>query len=177
MKFRTSIILIGLLEGLLLAGCSGGKEPVPDNTAGLYQIEYRPGYGDMAGAYHYERLSKDDKGEWIIESYDRDIFSDPIEITTYAVSQEAVNEFAAFLSEKDVISLSTRKESKDFVTDYTPFSISIWYEKKPGEKNWDSYQIEEYRVYSDDDYALLKEFTEKFHSLRGRKLSVRQQEN
>ncbi len=144
------------------------------------EFRYSPGYSDMRGARHHEELKKDENGAWIIVCYDREDFQEPEKVTTYAVSEENALQFAAFLEERNFISLSKRKDSDLFVTDYSPWDYNIIYERtdenlRRFERNV-YYTISEYKKYSDKDYKLLKEVNERFKALRGEKISERVEE-
>lgn len=134
----------------------------------LRKIEYIPGYGDMRGERHYQSLEKNGDGEWVIVSSDREYFDAPTVITTYEVSTEAVAQFEVFLAKKKILSLSDRKDSKDFITDYRPWSFCI----VSDDGTYGKYcTIEQYKQYSRKDYELLTKLREQFYNLRGRKIS------
>ena len=134
----------------------------------LREIEYSPGYGDMRGKRHFERLSKNKAGEWIIISSVREYFDAPDVTTTYEVSAEAVAQFEDFLKKTKILSLANRKDSKMFITDYSPWSFRIVLENGP---YGDDYHISQYKRYSKRDYRLLEKLREQFYSLRGREIS------
>ena len=158
---RKTICIILLLVLAVLAACIwiAVKNRKPDGhrhieTGALLEFAYSPGYGDMNGASHYESLDE------------------PMIETTYAVSAEAAAGFEAFLKEKDIVSLSDRPDSTDFVTDYSPWGYNLYFDNSSlGGKKRERYGIGEYKVYSDEDYALLKELNQAFRDLRGDKLS------
>ncbi|MCR4656181.1 MAG: hypothetical protein K5770_08140 [Lachnospiraceae bacterium] len=175
MKKRVSVCLIFAFSITVLMSCgkAGNENGIKGENVGyLKEFEYSPGYSDMRGACHYESLRKNDKGEWVIISRDREDIANPTIVTTYAVSTESLSEFEAFLTEKAVISLADRKESNDFATDYSPWSFSIIYDKSSGGGNKrETYRIEEYKKYSDADYKLIEEIKQEFKALRGKKIS------
>lgn len=134
----------------------------------LREIEFSPGYSDMRGAKHFERLSKNKNGEWTIITSVREYFDAPTVTTTYEVSAEAVAQFEYFLKKAKIISLSKRRDSKEFLTDYSPWSFYIVFE---GEYYGDGYNISQYKKYSKKDYRLLDKLREEFYNLRGQKIS------
>lgn len=143
-----------------------GKENLKNTV--LRRLEYSPGYGDMRGERHYESLEKTDNGDWVIVSSDREYFDAPTVTTTYEVSAEAVAQFEIFLTKNKILSLAERKDSKDFITDYSPWSYCIVLDDGAcGEYC----TIRQYKRYSKKDYKLLNELRERFQSLRGRKIS------
>lgn len=64
--------------------------------------------------------------------------------------------------------LTKRKDCKEFITDYSPWSFRIVLEN---ESYGDSYDISQYKRYSKRDYSLLEKLREQFYNLRGRKIS------
>ena len=80
-----------------------GRKREKDAEIGeLLEFKFSPGYCDMAGGHHYENLHRDETGQWVIVSRNRNVFSDPASVMTYAVSEEAVREFVSFIAEKKV---------------------------------------------------------------------------
>ena len=161
-----------------LFGCDSRKEPgvsvkpvvIPEGD--FYSFTYRPGYSDMNGGYHCCELKQTEAGDWIITDDDREEIGVPEIVTTYAVSSEAVAEFAAFLKEKKVLSLENRKDSDDFVTDYSAWSISfVFVTEQDGKKNRDSHSISQYKKYYDKDYETINEIRERFKALYGDMIS------
>ncbi|MBO7519232.1 MAG: hypothetical protein J6T73_00495 [Clostridia bacterium] len=134
----------------------------------LRGLEYSPGYGDMRGTRRFENLKKNEDGGWIIVSSNREYFDAPTVTTTYEVSEEAVAQFEDFLKKAKILSLAKRKDSKDFITDYSPWSFRI--DLEDGSYG-DSYTISQYKRYSRRDYRLLEKLREQFYDLRGRKIS------
>ena len=135
-------------------------------------ISYRPGYGDMLGGYHEVVLTKDKRGSWTYVTSDREDHRAPTVTTVYAVADEAVAQLEAFIWEKEILSLADRPESDLFATDYSPWSWSIDYETTSfGETKQEYCTIEEYKLYSKDDYTLLNELRERFTALQGEKIS------
>ena len=178
-EMRKTICILLLLVLAVLAACIwiAVKNRKPDGhrhieTGALLEFAYSPGYGDMNGASHYEKLCRNDAGEWIVVSRNRESLDEPMIETTYAVSAEAAAGFEAFLREKDIVSLSDRPDSTDFITDYSPWGYNLYFDNSSlGGKKRERYGIGEYKVYSDEDYALLKELNQAFRDLRGDKLS------
>ena len=103
---------------------------------------------------------------------DREEIGEPEIVTTYAVSPEAVAEFAAFLKEKRVLSLENRKDSDEFVTDYSSWSFSfVFITEQDGKKNRDGHNISQYKKYFDKDYETINEIRERFKALYGDMIS------
>ena len=160
-----AVLLIGIIVVVIIIGNKGGKKM---ELGELKSFSYSPGYGDMNGASHHERLSKDDAGEWIIESSDRDSFEEPMTITLYAVSEDAVKEFESFIKDKNVLSLMNRKDSDEFITDYSSWSYIFDFDNTSiGGSKWDYYTISQYKQYSKADYELLKKLDQQFEALHG----------
>ncbi len=136
-----------------------------DEKTSFLGFEYRPGYGDMRGANHLARLVKSESG-WVIVCNDREDFAEPETVTTYAVLTDKLAPFEELL--EDVIPLAKRKKSDMFATDYTPWNFCIELETQKGRV---FYNIEEYRRYSEADYALLDRVRREFEALRGDKIS------
>ncbi|MCR5830710.1 MAG: hypothetical protein K6G67_01035 [Lachnospiraceae bacterium] len=127
----TTMIIIALAA---LCGCAndaGANKPGAGNPGASGQnnesdeivetgelIEFRcyPGYSDMNGGYHGECLKKDEGGEWIIESSNKESIEDPEITTVYSVDAKSEQEFEAFLKEKNVASLKNRMDSEDLAS-------------------------------------------------------------
>ncbi len=138
----------------------------------LLQMQYSPGYCDMRGAIHWELLEKTDAGEWQFVTNDRETIGEPEVITTYEVLPEAVEQFEAFIKDRQIVQLENRKESDLFVTDYSPWSYRIMLgDESDKRKKIRSCCITEYKSYSDRDLVLISELRERFRSLRGKKIS------
>lgn len=175
---RGIVCIMGFLGLGMLFGCE--KKPEPASTVtyegSLYSFSYRPGYSDMNGAYHSEGLKMNKDGSWIIESDDREEIGEPTVVTTYAVDAAAVFEFEAFLKEKKVLTLENRKDSDDFMTDYSSWSISFSFvHEENGEKKYEDHRIDQYKKYYDADYKIIGEIIDKFNALRGEVLSQREE--
>ena len=163
-------IIICSLGCLLLTGCERDIEDVP--TGDLRSFVYHPGYGDMDGGYHVNSLEKDERGEWMIISRNRDSFGEPDIVTVYAVSPEDVHSFEAFLKEKKISSLADRRDSDFFVTDYSPWYYSVTFDSlSEGDSKHESYDIYEYKEYSDKDRKLIDEMRIRFNDLKGKVIS------
>ncbi len=181
------MVIVGVV--LILAAAIGGialmlRGNKGKNRSGAYGGElltaaYSPGYSDMRGASHNERLERNDDGAWVIVSRDRESVGEPTTVTTYAVSEEAAARFEAFLKERDVPALSDRRESGEFATDYSPWSWEIVCERAAadGKRERDRYEIWEFRDYSEQDIALLRELRREFQALRGAVLSEKKEKN
>ncbi len=137
----------------------------------LLRFTYSPGYGDMRGEFHQETLDRNKDGAWIILSRDRGSINDPVIAATYAVSDEAADAFERFLKENDVISLSERKDSGVFATDYSPWNCDIVLEDESVRFfGYKTYKIQQFREYSGQDTELIKEMKRRFKELRGEKI-------
>ena len=174
-----SIILIMFI--CLFAACSRSEE-IPDKEeedeevktelGKLIGFNHHPGYSDMDGGYHNESLERNDAGEWVIVSYDRDSYDEPTRITTYAVNEDNVKAFESFIIEKNIVKLEKRRDSDEFVTDYSPWSYTITFDNSStGGEGRESYRIEEYKKYSKRDSELIKELYKKFSDLKGEVIS------
>ena len=138
----------------------------------LQSFSYSPGYSDMNGGYHECELKQNDNGDWIIVNEDREENGMDTVAVTYAVSDEAVAAFTRFIEDKKVLELENRPESDDFWLDYSPWSYMIVYKDPEGKKySKDRHYINQYRKYSDDDYALIKELNAEFAKLYGKEIS------
>lgn len=133
----------------------------------LTGFDHHPGYSDMDGGYHYESLQKNDSGDWVIVCTDRNSFDEPTKITTYAVDDEAVKDFESFIKQKNIVDLENRKESDEFITDYSSWSYTIRFDNSSvgGDERKD-YRIEEYKKYSKRDHTLLEKLYERFNGLK-----------
>lgn len=158
---------------------AGRQSPDRDGVQGgnlkdirILSISYSPGYGDMRGQYHKSALRKDENGSWTYVCSDREDHNSPTVTAVYGVSDEALERFEMFISEKSILSLQDRPKSDLFVTDYSPWSWRIDYEITSSGKTKREYcSIEEYHQYSEQDNELLKELKERFTSLRTEKIS------
>lgn len=138
------------------------------NAGDLKSFRYSPGYCDMLGAGHSDLLQKIDDGHWVFVSRNREVHSDPFMVTTYAVDDEAVSRFETFIKERKLISLTKRLDSKDFATDYSPWSYEIVFDcSKAGGSSYENYRISQYKVYSKTDMELLGEVRDMFYALKG----------
>ncbi|MBO4505238.1 MAG: hypothetical protein J5728_02295 [Lachnospiraceae bacterium] len=137
----------------------------------LSEFDLSPGYCDMTGESHRSYL-RCNEGKWIIRSIDRAPGSRTEITTTYAVDTAAVAEFEAFIKENDICGLAGRKESGDFITDYSPWSCTIVFGKVGSRK---SYRFREYLEYTSKDLELIKELRERFERLKGRKISEKRE--
>ena len=134
----------------------------------LRSFSYNPGYGDMNGACHHDQLKKTKDGSWIYISSNRKELGEPMLVSTYSVSEDAVKEFEMFIKENDIVSLSKRPDSNDFVTDYSPWNYGIDFDcSASGGSSLESYNISQYKKYSKKDFALMKELQERFTKLKG----------
>jgi len=138
----------------------------------LTEVRYSPGYSDMNGSSHQEKLAKDDSGAWTVTCSDRDDIENPMVERTYAVSAEAVEEFAAFLRESGVLDFVNREESHSYCDDYSEWGYSIRFDNTAigGDRNA-VFRFGEYQVYSKADRVLLAELETRFEALRGKLLS------
>ncbi len=138
----------------------------------LIGFQFSPGYSDMEGGYHNESLEKNEDGEWVIVSRDRETHSEPETVTVYAVSEEALKDFEAFIIDNNIVKLERRKDSDLFMTDYSPWRYSITFDDSSvGGDGYKIYNIEEYTNYSNRDYDLIKKMSEKFKDLHGEVIS------
>ena len=72
-----------------------------------------------------------------------------------------------------MLSLEKRKDSDDFMTDYSPWSISFTFiTEKNGQSERETHKISQYKKYYDVDYKIIKEITERFEALRGDVIST-----
>jgi len=176
---RGIIFIMAFLGMGMLFGC-GNKQNTSTSTTyegSLASFTYHPGYSDMNGGYHGERLIKNEEGTWVIECDDREELGEPEIITTYAVDQTAVTEFEEFLKQKKVLALENRKDSDDFVTDYSEWNISFRFvNENDGKKEYEDHRIYQYKKYSDSDYKIISEIKERFRALRGEVISTREEE-
>ena len=175
------VLMTAILGSLVLSGCGAkiADSAVPkaatidDNQPiELISFEYSPGYSDMNGALHHESLHKDDNGDWIIESRDREIISDPVTVTVYEVSVDDVRRLDSFIREKNVVSLENRKESEDFWLDHSPWSYTIKLSVTDSDgEHGERYSIEQYQEFTEGDNALLNELDQLFADIHGKKIS------
>ena len=136
------------------------------------EFDYSPGYGDMNGKSIHETLRKDENGEWIIERRAREDFESPMIVTTYSVTDEEVKDFADFIIDNNVCGLENRPDSDLFITDYSAWDYGIEFDNSSiGGEKWENYSIWEYKEYSDEDLALMKELDKKFEALHYNKIS------
>ena len=138
----------------------------------ILRVDYSPGYGDMRGQYHAVSLRKDKNGSWTCVSRDREDHRAPTVTAVCAVSDEAAEQFLAFIEKEDILSLQNRRKSDLFASDYSPWSWNIDYEAESfGKSKKCSCSIEEYKEYSGKDRELLKELRRRFTALPGEKIS------
>ena len=148
------------------------KSSKKGNAGELDSFSYSPGYSDMRGASHRDTLEKNDAGEWVIVSRNREYHSAPFIVTTYAVDQEKAAHFERFIKEKNVISLANRLKSKEFICDHSPWNFNIVFDcSAVGGSSYDDYSIGQYKIYTPNDRELLKELKSKFYALKGDMLS------
>lgn len=138
----------------------------------LKEFRYRPGYSDMDGGYHSEQLYKGDDGKWIIEVRDKNSMSDPTVVTKYFVGFDSETYFEAYLKENKIPSLEKRNDSDDVVTDYSPWSYTIVFEKQTESGvEIQEYNLYEFKEYSDDDRSLIKAMKGLYNNLKSNKIS------
>lgn len=138
----------------------------------LKRFSYSPGYSDMRGAAHRMSLRRDPTGRWVLECRDRIVHNEPTTVTTYEVSDAAVEEFESFILKNKVFTLCNRRKGDLFATDYSQWSFGIDYEKKSfGKTVFQWCNFDEYKEYSKRDQALIEELRERFLALRGQQLS------
>jgi len=143
----------------------------------IKEFVYSKGFCTMEGEYHKKILKKASNGDWVIECMDRDSIMEPMLISTFAVDEDKASHFIEFLEINDFYSLSAREKSDIFVTDYSPWKISIFFEDKDLKQfAGANVNIEEYREYTDMDYALLKRVDEEFEGLRGKILEIKSED-
>jgi hypothetical protein len=174
MKIKRIItaVSMGLFGCLLFAGCQSQQKSESVELGSLVSFSYSPGYSDMDGEYHYSSLKKNENGEWIIESSNRNNLEEPTVVTTYAVSSDKVAAFEAFIKEKNIVSLKDRKDSDDFITDYSPWGYSIEFDNSSvGGSKREYYSISQYKQYSKSDEVLMDELDNRFDDLFGEVLS------
>lgn len=172
---KQMLIPLILAAALLLTSCVGffHKPENETETGGgklgeLLSFTYSPGYSDMDGESHQDRLERNGDGEWKIVSRNRNSFGEPMIVTTYSVSADAVGRFVTFLEENDVLSLEDRPDDDLFATDYSPWSYRAVFDNSAGGGDaYESCSIGEYKQYSERDYELLKELNRQFRSLFG----------
>lgn len=144
----------------------------------LKSFRYSPGYSDMLGASHSSLLEKNAEGAWIFVTSDREEHSGPETVITYSVSPEAASGFENFIKETNFVSLSTRRKSSDFITDYSPWSFSIEFDcYASGGSSCEYFSIGEIREYTAMDRDLIKQVLAKFNALKSEKLSEVKEED
>ena len=152
-------------------GCTfGSRGP----SGALLKVRYSPGYGDMIGAAYSTVLLKDSEGKWIMEVNEREDHSSPTHVTTYSVSEEDAASFEAFIREKRIYDLQNRKDSDEFITDYSPWGWRMEFANPDPDKKLPEYvDIRQYKKYSNSDLELINALREKFNSLKGQMISQR----
>ncbi len=135
----------------------------------LREFRYSPGYSDMRGASHSERLKKNDQGSWVIVCSDRDSHNSPMISTVYATSPEAAAEFEEFINANNIPALADRKESDLFACDYHPWSVTLVFESDSNEGYFPAtyFSFDQYKEFTGKDMELIKELRERFRALRG----------
>ena len=182
MKMKTQKILqtVAVMAAVIsLTGCAAGGKAGMDAAESeevaqmidLVEYDFYMGSNMMAGDGGYETLRRDNDGKWVIISSIRQGISEPTVTTTYAVERDDLIRFDAFLKERDIVSLESREESHDFITDYNPWSYSIIM-KDPATGKTSIHKLEEYRVYSEGDYSAIKEMDQLFAEIHGKVLST-----
>ena len=178
MKKSTVMIIVFLLLAVIILGGAVimlfGKNKASSSAelGELMWFRYSPGYGDMDGSSHSESLEKGEDGKWVIVKRDRNGISEPMEVTTYAVSDEALEKFLKFVREKNVLELCDREDSDLFITDYSAWYYSFTFDESSiGGDMIESYDISEYKEYTDADHKLLKELDQQFEALHGEVIS------
>ena len=167
------VVLIGLAVFFIWLIYSSNKHTRGHKELGkLVEFTYRPGYGDMEGGYHSETLKRGDDGRWIIECRDQETHSDPTIVTTYQVGTDSETYFEAFIKTEYIPEYSNRKASDDFVTDYSPWSYYMVFEKDTGSgTELQEFTLNEFREYSDEEYTNIKTMKSLFQSLKNTKIS------
>ncbi|MBP5608275.1 MAG: hypothetical protein J6X66_08430, partial [Lachnospiraceae bacterium] len=153
---------------------------VSSHTAGpdieLLTLRYRPGYCDMNGGCHYKVLEKNKDGVWTMESTDRESCQEPFIKTICAVSDEDIRQLELFIRCMDIGSLSNRKKSDLFITDYSAWGYSIVFrDTSDGEKK--EYGLDEYREYTDEDHELIRALKQRIENICGEVISVTEEED
>lgn len=178
MKRSTVMIIVVLLLAVIILGGAVimlfGKNKASSSAelGELMWFNYSPGYSDMDGSSHSESLEKGKDGKWVIVKRDRSRFSEPMEVTTYAVSDEALEKFLKFVREKNVLELCDREDSDQFITDYSAWHYGFTFDESAiGGEMIESYDISQYKEYSDADRELLKELDQQFEALHGEVIS------
>lgn len=140
----------------------------------LINVFYKPGYSDMRGGYHSAELKKTEGNKWVVECNDREDHRSPNIVTVYAAADEAVADLEKFLARERFKSLEKRLKSDMFITDYSPWRISIEYvETVFGKTTEKECNLAEYRVYTKRDRDFLSELKDRFGKLKGEKISER----
>lgn len=180
-KKIVTAVLIVLAACLLIMGGIGMIWLVNEiryrNMGDFIGLRFSPGYSDMRGARHSEELKREEDGKWVIVKEDREYYNAPTTVTVFAVEAEKLKEFETFLRKK-VLHLSNRLKSPVFVTDYSPWSYDFRF-RKPGAEKWDfdSVELEEYKVYLPTDLRILDQLKQSLQELRGEVLSVETKES
>ena len=186
-------IAVLLLAALLVGGCAGAAPSGPENegtaaqkpdtipegtgqAAGgpgkLLRFEFSPGYSDMDGASHSGSLERNEAGEWVFVSRDRESIGEPFIVTTRAVSADAETRFEAFALESGILELADREDSDLFAMDFSPWSYTFVFDGTSGQGGWPvRYSLVQYREYSDADFALLAELDREIEAMCGEILS------
>lgn len=181
---------IALAMGLMvfltsLFGCrvqkpSEDEAKVNDERLKNIELEYydhRAGTNTMIGGGSYDTVREIDD-RWVIQSFYCEAAGEPMTVTTYAVLVDKLIAFDEFIREKDVVSLEQRGDSNNFVTDYSPWEYAICFKKaSPDDERRSMFYLDEYKEYSDEDYALLEELDKKFEEMKGSVLGEETREN
>lgn len=141
--------------------CGGGSALNIEVTG----VNYSPGYSDMNGGSHHNKLKKEKDGSWVVESDDRNDIEEPLVTTVYAVSEDEFREFEEFIKSSGILDLKNRKDSDEFCDDYSEWVILIKYKDLDSGENKTA-DINEYKKYSDKDYELIDEFVQRFKDLK-----------
>ncbi len=175
---KKAVCFMGIMAmAAVFLGCSSvPKDSAEDiekaKSLDLKSYVHSAGRNDMAGGCHQEFLMKDKDGIWTITCYDSECYEEPIIVTTYSVRAAKLIEFDAFIKERSVLELADREDSDNFITDYSPWYYSIGIcDLSSGDSRGENYKLEEYKVYSEEDYELLKELDQKFADVYGKKIS------
>ena len=143
-----------------------GKDPNVNSDGApaidLAEVDYNPGYNDMAGESHQNYLRFKD-GKWTVRSIDRSPLTRKETETAYEVDAAAVAELEAFITENNICGLTDRKDSGDFITDYTPWSFNIVF-GKVGSRS--TFRFGQYQDYSGKDKELIGELKKRFEALK-----------
>ena len=146
-------------------GLFGSKK---GNAGTLSSFRYSPGYSDMSGGCHNSELKRNDDGNFVFVTRDREWHNEPLTVKTYTVSSERAVEFEEYIKKVNFISLSKRLKSNDFVTDYSPWNYCVVFDcSSIGGDSYDDYSISQFRIYTPADQKLIKEVNERFLALKG----------